>query len=128
MEPPMPLTRRIFRAFLFFILGVTFAGFLMVVVLRVAYRDRPITGPLQIGLLHADVAQHYFFAYFGDDSHDLRLANNLLSNSVFSLIYYDAGMKMLNELADKGYQPAIDRIEEIDKMRREHSDNMKRYQ
>lgn len=92
-------------------MSITFLG--MIVTLRIAYKDRGIEGPLQTTIFELDVAQHHARAYIGDDAKDVEIANELLRLGFFSPIYTDAGLQMLQDKADAGYQPAIERLAEL---------------
>ena len=105
--------RRAFRKVLLGLLGVSFVMLVFVVGLRIHYRDGHIDGPMQTALFEYDVLQHKARAWVGDDKEDMVIINSLLQLSIFSHIYADAGLEMLDDKAKEGYPPAIERQAEI---------------
>ncbi len=106
--------RKTLRGVLLALLGVSIAFLGMVVTLRVIYRDQGIEGRLQAKIFEFDVLQHQTRAYFSDDRQDMDIVEQLLHLGMFSPLYTQAGMDMLNEKADTGYQPAVERLSNMD--------------
>lgn len=103
--------RKAFRYVLFLCLCASMGFFVAVVGLRITYRnDKPIEGPLQARIFHLDVLKHRTWAMIGDDAEDMRIAEQLLRMGIFSPIYSDAGLDILEAKAENGYQPAVDRL------------------
>lgn len=106
--------RKAFRSFLFICLCASLGFFVAVVSLRITYRnDKPIEGPLQAHIFYLDVMKHNAYAIVSDDEEDMRIAEQLLRMGIFSPIYSNAGLDMLEAKAENGYQPAIDRLSVI---------------
>jgi hypothetical protein len=103
--------RKAFRHVLFFCLCASLGFFIAVVALRITYRnDRPIEGPLQAHIFHLDVLKHRTWTIVSDDAEDMRIAEQLLRMGIFSPIYSNAGLDILEAKAENGYQPAVDRL------------------
>jgi len=102
--------RRAFRKVLLGLLACSVLILLCVVGMRIHYRDGHIDGPMQTALFEYDVMQHRARALVGNDVEDMAIINSLLQLSVFSPIYGRAGLDMLVDKADGGYEPAILRV------------------
>lgn len=72
---------------------------------------------MQTRIFEADVVQHQVAAYFSNDEEDMKIAERLLSNGFFSKTYLNAGIEMIEQKAETGYQPAIDRLVKLEDLR-----------
>ena len=105
--------RKVLRSVLLVFLGVSLGIFITIISLRVSYKDKQIRGPLQTKIFEIDIMQHQAAAYFADDAEDMAIAENLLKAGFFSPLYTEAGLKMLEDKAEMGYQPAVERLKPL---------------
>jgi hypothetical protein len=111
---PIHPARKLFRYALLVLLILSAAFLSMMVTLRVQYRnDKPIEGNMQVRVFQFDILQHRALTYIHDDAGDMRIAEELLRNGMFSPLYTQAGLDMLSVKADEGYKPAIERLDSL---------------
>ncbi|MAI61669.1 MAG: hypothetical protein CBB87_04170 [Micavibrio sp. TMED27] len=98
--------RKAIRLFLLMCLGLSFGFFATIVYLRISYKDKLMDKDMRDHVFTADVLQHRAMAYISDDKGDYDIAIKLLKLGFYSPIYTQGGMKLLQEKADEGYEPA----------------------
>lgn len=109
--------RKLFRAFLLLALGISILFLSFMIGLRFYYKKNGISPYMQTRLFEADVMQYKFAAFWGNDDKDMKIAEQLIMRRFFSMTYFNAGVEMIEQKAEKGYQPAIDRLAKLEKPR-----------
>lgn len=106
--------RKYFRHVLLALLLVSFAFFATIVTLRINRSAHwHMVRNYQEQIFQADVLQHRFALIFQDDREDYVTAEKMLGDSFFSPIYAEAGLSMMQDLADKGLPEAQTRYGDL---------------
>ena len=114
MEKSVSQPRKYFRRALLGLLLVSFAFFATIVTLRMNRSAHwHMVRNYQAQIFQADVLQHRFALIFQDDGEDYITAEEMLRDSFFSPIYAEAGLSMLQTLADKGHPEAQTRYGDL---------------
>jgi len=106
--------RKYFRRALLGLLLVSFAFFATIVTLRMNRSAHwHIVRNYQDQIFQADVLQHRFALFFQNDNEDYITAEKMLKDSFFSPIYTEAGLSIIQDLADKGHPEAQTRYGDL---------------
>lgn len=114
MKNSTPRIRQQFRTGLLCILLASFAFFITMVVLR-NHRAAHwyVVKNYQEQIFTADIMQHRAKLLFQDDEQDYATAEEMLKDGVFSPSYTRAGLVILQNLADEGFNKAQVRYADI---------------
>lgn len=106
--------RKYFRRALLGLLLVSFAFFATIVTLRMNRSAHwHIVRNYQEQIFQVDVLQHRFALLLQDDNEDYITAQKMLKDSFFSPVYAEAGLSMIQNLANKGHAEAQTRYGDL---------------
>lgn len=114
MNKEISRPRKYFRRALLGLLLLSFIFFATIVTLRMNRSAHwHMVRNYQEQIFQADVLQHRFALIFQDDSADFITAEKMLGDSFFSPIYAEAGLSMMQDLANKGLPEAQTRYGDL---------------
>lgn len=114
MSKTISRPRKYFRRTLLGLLLVSFAFFSTIVTLRMNRSAHwHVVRNYQDHIFEADVLQHRFALIFQNDSADYLTAEKMLDDSFFSPVYAEAGLSMMQDLANKGLPEAQTRYGDL---------------
>ena len=104
---PMSRARRNLRKVLGLLLILSFGFFSTVVCFRIAVKNKSVKiTDISKTLFELDILQHRAMATFSSQEEQLRIANKMISNSLFDPVYGRAAIIMLDDLSLTGHAPS----------------------